>query len=197
MCIRDRLVWSAEPIGAVSNARAPSATGHPPDHSRDHGCGGRSALSEPCRRPSTTATAPSRYAVHRAAVTTAEDREIGRSPGAQPRGPRPGFAADGPAAATSRRRPNERLNATGRSRARALSEGEALTAASGSDQSADPAISEGQPDVAILPGTVHLTEPAGSGNPVLKLARDLEHPQPRTQHVNGESNLDAPTPRQR
>src|SRR5665647_2826254 len=152
MCIRDRLVWSAEPIGAVSNARAPRATGHPPDHSRDHGLGRRSALPEPWRRPSTTAIAPSRYAVHRTAVTTAEDREIGRSPGAQPRGPRPGFAADGPAAATNRSRPSERLNATGRSHASVLSEDEAITTASGSDQSAHSAISECQPDVAILPG---------------------------------------------
>ena len=118
-------MWSAEPIGAVSTARAPSANGQHLVHSRDpdqapnHDRGQDRDRSppEPRHRPNATPAAPSRYAVHNTAVTTAEDKEIGTSPGAQPRGPRPGFAAEGPAAATSRRRANERLKNIGRSHA--------------------------------------------------------------------------------
>ena len=98
-------------------------------------------------------------------MTSAEDNEIGRSPGAQPRGPRPGFAADGPAAATSRSMANERVTATVRSHPSALSEPEALISASasdksaGSEESAEPANGERKPDVAILPGAVDLALP--------------------------------------
>ena len=90
-------MWSAEPIGAVSSARTPRAHGQHLDQSRDrtHDRDGdkegeeedddeRRSLSAPRQKPNATPSAPSRYAVHRVAVTTAEDKVIGRSPGAQP-----------------------------------------------------------------------------------------------------------------
>ena len=159
-------------------------------------------MPEPRHSPNATARAPSRYAVHRTAVTTAEDNEIGRSPGAQPRGPRAGFAAEGLAAATRRSRANERVNATVRSHARDRSAREALISASGSDKSedstnGDPAGGERKPDVAILPGAVNLASPVGTRDPVLELARDLEHSQAGTENIDGESDLDTPAPRQR
>ena len=55
---------------------------------------------------------------------------------------------------------------------------------------------ERKPDVAILPGAVDLAPPVRAGDPVLKLAGDLEHSQTRAENVDGESDLDAPTPRQ-
>ena len=63
-------------------------------------------------------------------------------------------------------------------------------------QGADTADGERKPDVAILPGAVDLAPPVRAGDPVLKLAGDLEHSQTRAENVDGESDLDAPTPRQ-
>src|SRR5665647_1896938 len=227
-------MWSAEPIGAVSSARAPNATGHSLDSSRGQPLVSASstvptwplaaprALDErPRHKPRATAKAPSRYAVHRTAVTAADDKARGRFPGAQPRGPRPGFAAEGPAAATSRSRANARVNAAARSHPTSLSEPrapfpasasdksagpeassdlserEALIAASGSDKPAGSASGERQPDVAILPGAVDLASPVRPGDPVLQIAGDLEHPQAGAQNVYGEPDLDAPTAGQR
>ena len=150
-----------------------------------------------------TAQAPSRYAVHRSVLTTADDNETGRSPGAQPRGPRPGFAADGRAKATSSSRANERVNAGARSHPSDLSQPGNLMTASGSDtpkESADNAVtahSQRTPDVAKLLGAVDLASPARAGNPMLKLARDLKHPQTGADNVDGESDLNSPARRQR
>jgi len=44
---------------------------------------------------------------------------------------------------------------------------------------------------------VDLALPGGAGDAVLKLAGDLDHPQTRAEHVDGESHLDAPAPGQR
>src|ERR1035437_772426 len=165
-------VWSAEPIGAVSNARTPSATGH----SQGWTLGGHRSPATPRHKPRATAKAPSRYAVHRTAVTTADDNAMGRSPGAQPRGPRPGFPAEGPAAATSRSRANERANAPARSHPSDRWERGTLMSASGSDgclvtvndaDGAESAKRERKPDVAILPAAVYLASPVGAGDPVL------------------------------
>ena len=49
-------------------------------------------------------------------MTAAEERCSGRSPGAQPRGPRPGRAADGAARPTRSSRPKETASAAGRTR---------------------------------------------------------------------------------
>src|SRR5665647_526373 len=182
-------MWSAEPIGAVSSARAPNATGHSLDSSRGQPLVSASstvptwplaaprALDErPRHKPRATAKAPSRYAVHRTAVTAADDKARGRSPGAQPRGPRPGFAAEGPAAATSRSRANERANAPARSHPSDRWERGTLMSASGSDgclvtvndaDGAESAKRERKPDVAILPSAVYLASPVGAGDPVL------------------------------
>ena len=72
----------------------------------------------------------------------------------------------------------------------------------GSDESADStngesAKGERKPDVAILLGAVNLAPPVGARDPVLELARDLEHAQAGAENVDGESDLDAPAPRQR
>ena len=130
-------------------------------------------------------------------MTTAEDNEMGRSPGAQPRGPRPGFAAEGPASATKRSRANDRVKARVRSRPKDLSERAALIPAPASDRSTDPARGERKPDVAILPGAVDLASPVGAGDPVPELARDLDHAQAGTEDVDGEPDLNAPALRQR
>jgi hypothetical protein len=157
-------------------------------------------------------------------VTTADDNEMGRFPGAQPRGPRAGFAAEGPAAATRRSRPNERVNAPARSHPSDLSERETLISAScsvgsadsadngygansadnthGADpadktQGADPANGERKPDVAILLGAVDLASPVRAGDPVGEITGDLAHSQTGAENVDGEPNLDAPAPRQR
>src|SRR5664280_2556431 len=126
-------MWSAEPIGAVNSARAPNPTGQIQGWARGQPRGGGWPPARPRHSPTATARAPSRYAVHRTAVTTADDNAMGRSPGAQPRGPRPGFAAEGPAAATSRSRANERANAPARSHPSDRWERGTLMSASGSD----------------------------------------------------------------
>src|SRR5471032_2967980 len=124
-------------------------------------------MPEPRHSPNATARAPSRYADHKAAVTTADDNEIGRSPGAQPRGPRPGFAAEGPATATSRSRANESVNATARSHPSDLSERKAPFAAPGSDKSTglEGSANRSQPKALIAAsGSDKSTGAAGSDN---------------------------------
>src|SRR5450631_3351398 len=199
-------MWSAEPIGAVNSARAPNPTGQLQGWARDHPKGGGWPPHRPRHSPTATARAPSRYAVHRAAVTTADDKAMGRSPGAQPRGPRPGFAAEGPAAATSSSRANERASAAARSHPSDRSARANLISSSGSHwgtnpatvlQGPGPADGERKPDVAILPGAVELTSPVRAGNPMLQIAGHLQHSQPGSQYVDGQPNLNSPPARQR
>src|SRR5664280_1877517 len=199
-------MWSAEPIGAVNSARAPNPPGKIQGWTRDQPLDRYGPVFGPRHNPRATARAPSRYAVHRAAVTTADDNMMGRSPGAQPRGPRPGFAADGPAAATSRSRANERASAAARSHPSDRSARENLISASGSHwcggppaeaQGADPPNGERKPDVAILLRAVELTSPVRAGDPVLQIAGHLEHSQTGSEYVDGEPDLNAPPPCQR
>ena len=139
-------------------------------------------------------------------MTTADDNEMGRFPGAQPRGPRAGFAAEGPVTATSSSRANERVNAASRSQHCDRSERETLISASGSAGSADSAQNvpgaesangERKPNVAILLGAVYPASPVRAGDPVLEIAGNLQHSQPGAENVDGESDLDAPARRQR
>ena len=137
-----------------------------PDPAR--GAQAPAAASRPPRspaRPARTARPPSRYAVQRAAVTVAEDRCSGRSPGAHPRGPRPGRAADGAATPTSSSRAKEAASATGRTRSQPVDgRGGAGSAVATARRGAaghrrrlrrgtpQPAGREGEPHVAVLPG---------------------------------------------
>jgi len=102
------VVWSAEPIGAVSRASPASTAGASQARARcrptcqpDHG-----RRSTPRHRPGRQ---PGRQQVGgpQEGLTTADDSSSGRFPGAPARGPRPGFAAEGPPAATSRSRAKE------------------------------------------------------------------------------------------
>ena len=115
-------------------------------------------------------------------MTTADDNETGRFPGAQPRGPRPGLAAEAPATATSRSRANERVNTALRSQPSDLSPRGRLISAPGSEgpanspaqvQGTQSANGERKPDVAILPRAVDLASPVGARNPVLQITGDL------------------------
>src|SRR5664280_338734 len=199
-------MWSAEPIGAVNSARAPNPTGQIQGWARGQPRGGGWPPARPRHSPTATARAPSRYAVHRAAVTTADDKAMGRSPGAQPRGPRPGFAAEGPAAATSSIRENERASAAARSHPSDRSARENLISAPGSHwgpdpatvvQGAGPADGERRPDVPILPRAMELTSPVRAGNPMLQIAGHLQHSQAGSQHVDGQTDLGSPPTRPR
>ena len=72
---------------------------------------------------------------------------------------------------------------------------------SGSDRSArstsaDPTNGEREPDVAILPRAMNLASPVGARDTMLECARHLEHSQTRLEDIDGESDLDAPAPRQ-
>src|SRR5664280_629184 len=127
---------------------------------------------------------------------------MGRFPGAQPRGPRPGFAAEGPAPATSRSRANDRTSAGTRSLPSDRSTRVGLMSASaslgGSDlpppaQCAQAPNGERKPDVTVLLGTVNLPSPARTGHSVLQIAGNLQHSQTGAKNVNGQPDLDAPT----
>jgi len=54
-----------------------------------------------------------------------------------------------------------------------------------------------KPDVAILPGSVNLASPVRTGDPMLQITGDLEHPEPGAENVDGEPDLDTPTAGQR
>src|SRR4051812_39036001 len=144
-----------------------------------------------------TARPPSRYAAQRAAVTVAEDRCSGRSPGAHPWGPRPGRAAEGAATPTSSSRAKEPVSATGRTRdhpsggwggagsavatARRGAAGHLGDLRGGPSQ---PAHGEGEPHVAVLPGAVQLGVPPPARDPVVQLTRHLDDAQAGLEHVD-------------